>query len=103
MESLLRNMIGEENFQNIFRQFEEIRQHGININAGINTIIQNQKMMELNAMQRHAQLMECFEQQGVRPIPDAAAIPESPVHLNGKGNEDAEFQPGENRSPPTEN
>lgn len=93
LTGLIKNLIGEKNLAMVMGQFEEIRQHGINLNAGINTILLNQQMMELNAGKRHAEIMSMFEKLGVRPNPDAAAIPESPANLNGSGEKsNAEFQ-----------
>lgn len=93
LTSLIRNMIGQDNLNMVMGQFEEIRQAAINVSAGINTILRNQQMMELNAAKRHAEVLELFDQMGVRPIPEAAAIPESPANLNGSGEKpNAEFQ-----------
>lgn len=93
LTSLIKNLIGAENLQMVMGQFEEIRQHGVNLNAGINSILLNQRTMETNAAKRHAEIISLFEQIGVRPKPEAAALPESPVNLNGSGEKsDAEFQ-----------
>ena len=61
MSSLIRNMIGQENIDQVMIAFEQIRDATVNINAGVNTILQNQKVAEHNAQLRHMQLLELFE------------------------------------------
>jgi hypothetical protein len=85
MSSLIRNMIGQENIDQVMLAFEQIRSAAVSMNGAVVTILQNQQIAERNAQARHAQLLDLFDQMGVRPIPDAAATPERPAITNGKG------------------
>lgn len=72
--NILRSLIGQENIDGCLKTFDVILQRVTTVERGVLCAIANQKEMERRADIRHKEILSLFEQIGVRPKSDTAAL-----------------------------